>query len=129
MSRRDVKGRVVVYLEAWSRLLSATKLLSNLVSGVNPSGLAGKYQRFGGTFCLHFHCVSPGWYLPTRSRGFKIENSNTKIFTVIRIPDKNTLTQKCRMCLKKIIVTQTVNKFPAIYRNLTFITMFITIHQ
>jgi hypothetical protein len=40
-------------------VLTAVKMLMLVFWIVTPCGLVGRYQRFGGTYCLHLQVFSP----------------------------------------------------------------------
>jgi hypothetical protein len=76
----------------WSGLRAGKFDLSVLVLWVvTPCGLIGRYQCFGGTYCLHLHpwrwrhyvCLKC-WCLPTSPQGITTQKTNTDIFTAMR---------------------------------------------
>jgi hypothetical protein len=64
---------------------------------VKPCGFVGRYQSFGGTYCLNLHdwkwrqyVPSKRWYLPTSPHGVETQKANIDIFIVMRTSNIST---------------------------------------
>jgi hypothetical protein len=65
--------------------------MSMLFWAMTPSGLVGRQQSFGGTYCLHLQPwrrdtmrLRNIWYLPVGPHGITAQKRNIKIFTAVR---------------------------------------------
>jgi hypothetical protein len=64
----------MTYFQIWDNIgvLTLNFMTSMVLWGMSPCRLVGRYQRFGGTYCLH---------VPTIQHGATTRKTNIDIFT------------------------------------------------